>query len=486
MDGDWQQYVSHSHFGHFGRERAGRPLDRVAADTRANKHGPTTPAPTSTGPASTGPTSTGPAITTSAPATPPSTATPSVTPSATTGSPTATGTASPSASPTDTPSSAALFTLGWYPADSASFDAGIIDALPVKPQVVNYYSGWDEPFNASFAQAAYADGIQTFVEMEPWNCYSCDGDSVPAMTDIAAGGYDGYLTGFGQAIKAFGHPVLVTFAHEMNGGWYPWGYYGSEGTTPEQWIAAWDHVVTVVNAQAPGLVTWVWAANVELGATSVAQYWPGAQYVGEVGLDGYLSSDSDTYQSEFGQTVTDVRALTDRPIWITETGVNQDDSAGQRLADLAAAVKQAGLTGMLYFDQGPAALSTEEEQLLAGVIGPWVTSSPIPPVLCRRPRCSRRRPRPRRRRPPRQRPPVADDSIPVPVPRRVIGAADRRGRTAAPGRAPPRVHGGVGQSPASVLISQEPQPARGPATVPPAGGGGGGEGERTVSSPGAD
>jgi hypothetical protein len=247
--------------------------------------------------------------------------------------------------------------------------------------VVNYYSGWDEPFNASFAQGAYADGIETFVEMEPWNCYSCDGDSVPAMTDIAAGGYDGYLTGFGQAIKAFGHPVLVTFAHEMNGGWYPWGYDGSEGTTPEQWIAAWDHVVTVVNGQAPGLVTWVWAANVELGATSVAQYWPGAQYVGEVGLDGYLSSDSDTYQSEFGQTVTDVRALTDRPIWITETGVNQDDSAGQRLADLAAAVKQAGLTGMLYFDQGPAALSTEEEQLLAGVIGPWMTSSPIPPVL---------------------------------------------------------------------------------------------------------
>ncbi len=247
--------------------------------------------------------------------------------------------------------------------------------------MVNYYSGWDEPFNASFAQAAYADGIQTFVEMEPWNCYSCDGGSVPAMTDIAAGSYDDYLTGFGQAIKAFGHPVLVTFAHEMNGGWYPWGYDGNEGTTPQQWIAAWDHVVTVVNAQAPGLVTWVWAANVELGATSVAQYWPGAQYVGEVGLDGYLSGDSDTYQSEFGQTVTDVRALTDRPIWITETGVNQDDSAGQRLADLAAAVKQGGLTGMLYFDQGPAALSTEEEQVLAGVIGPWVTSSPVPPVL---------------------------------------------------------------------------------------------------------
>jgi hypothetical protein len=244
---------------------------------------------------------------------------------------------------------------------------------------VNYYSGWDEPFNASFAEDAYADGIQTFVEMEPWNCGDCPGGSVPEMTDIAAGGYDGYLASFGQAIKAFGHPVLVTFAHEMNGGWYPWGYDGSEGTTPEQWIAAWDHVVTVVNAQAPGLVTWIWAPNVELGATSIAQYWPGAQYVGEVGLDGYLSDDNATYQSEFGQTVADVRAITGLPIWITETGVNQDESAGDRLAALATAVQQAGLTGMLYFDQGAAVLTQQDEQTLADVIGPWMTFSPTPP-----------------------------------------------------------------------------------------------------------
>src|ERR1700733_6295560 len=142
--------------------------------------GPLTGSPPTPVPTSTGPTTPAPTIPTSAPATTSSTAAPPATPSATTVGPTATGTASPSASPTDTPSSAALFTLGWYPADSASFDAGVIDAPPVKPQVVNYYSGWDEPFNASFAQGAYADGIETFVEMEPWNCYSCDGDSVPA------------------------------------------------------------------------------------------------------------------------------------------------------------------------------------------------------------------------------------------------------------------------------------------------------------------
>jgi len=234
---------------------------------------------------------------------------------------------------------------------------------------VNYYSGWEEPFNASLAESAYADGIETFVEMEPWNCGDkCQGKSVPAMTDIAAGVYDSYLISFGQAIGAFGQPVLVTFAHEMNGDWYPWGYGGSEHTTPAQWIAAWDHVVTVIDAQAPGLVTWVWAPNVEKFAVSVAQYWPGAQYVGAVGLDGYLADDGATYQSEFDQTVADVRALTGLPIWISETGVNQDATTAARLAALADAAEDSGLTGLLYFDKGSATLTTAQEQTLAAVM----------------------------------------------------------------------------------------------------------------------
>lgn len=267
------------------------------------------------------------------------------------------------------PSLASGFAFGWYPAQSATFDASAINALPVKPQVVNYYSGWVEPFNTSLAQGAYADGIETFVEMEPWNCGdNCQGTSVPAMTDIAAGRYDSYLISFGQAIRAFGHPVLATFAHEMNGNWYPWGDGGSEHTTPAQWIAAWDHVVTVINAQAPGLVSWVWAPNVEEVAASVAQYWPGARYVGVVGLDGYLADDSATYQSVFGQTVADVRTLTSLPIWISETGANQDATTAPRLAALTDAAEQSGLTGMLYFDKGSSALTTAEEQALATVI----------------------------------------------------------------------------------------------------------------------
>jgi hypothetical protein len=244
-----------------------------------------------------------------------------------------------------------------------------MNALPVKPQIVSYYSGWEERFNTDFAKAAYAEGVETFVEMEPWNCGDCPDGPVPAMTDIAAGKYDGYLARFGHAIQTFGHPVLVTFAHEMNGQWYPWGYDGPEGTTPAQWIAAWDHVVTVINGQAPGLVTWVWAPNVEQGAVSVAKYWPGGQYVDAVGLDGYLWDDAATYQSEFARTVADVRALTNFPIWIAETGVSRDSATGCRLAAFAGAVNTAGLAGFLYFDQAPTRLTKGEERSLAKAIG---------------------------------------------------------------------------------------------------------------------
>jgi hypothetical protein len=270
--------------------------------------------------------------------------------------------------PPGTPPPAAPFTLGWYAASSASFNASQVTALPRKPQVVNYYSGWGERFRTGFAQAAANDGVQAFVEMEPWNCGQCTG-GLPSMTGIAAGAYDGYLTSFGQEIRAFGHPVLVTFAHEMNARWYPWGAGGREHTTAAQWVAAWDHVVTVVGSAAPGLIRWVWTPNVEAGAGPIAPYWPGARYVDLVGIDGYLSTGHDTYQSMFGQTVADVRALTTAPIWIAETGVVAGGSRAARLAAYVAALRASGITGFLYFNKGSWALSAAEEQSLATAIG---------------------------------------------------------------------------------------------------------------------
>src|SRR5262249_24830856 len=83
----------------------------------------------------------------------------------------------PAAPPTSAPaggghsrSGSAPFTFGFWPHDNLTFDAPVINALGAKPAIVNYYSAWRDPFKTRFAQDARADGITTFVELEPWNC----------------------------------------------------------------------------------------------------------------------------------------------------------------------------------------------------------------------------------------------------------------------------------------------------------------------------
>ena len=100
----------------------------------------------------------------------------------------------------------------------------------------------------------------------------------PYIADVIAGNCDTYLTDFADAAAAFGHPVLMTFDHEMNGSWYPWDATDggtSTGVTPAQWIAAWNHVTSLISAIAPN-VAWVWAPNIERGGFAVSAFWPGS------------------------------------------------------------------------------------------------------------------------------------------------------------------------------------------------------------------
>lgn len=57
-----------------------------------------------------------------------------------------------------------------------------------------------------------------------------------------------------RAINDEGVPVIVRFAHEMNGSWYAWGQQ------PEQYIEVFRRVATAVHTQAPGTAM-MWAPN---------------------------------------------------------------------------------------------------------------------------------------------------------------------------------------------------------------------------------
>jgi hypothetical protein len=237
-------------------------------------------------------------------------------------------------------------------------------SFPVTPAYAIQYYGWYEPFQTADAQAAWNAGTETFVELQ--TCGNpCNASTSVPITNVISGTYDSYLVKFADAVAAFGHPVLLTFDHEMNGAWYPWG---DTTITPAQWIAAWQHVTSIISSIAPNAV-WVWAPNIEQGAAPVGSYWPGNGYVDPhvdaVGLDGYFQNSGSTWANTFSQSVRDVMAASGAvyPFVVAETGVPSTDSNGvSQIDNLVAGARSVGAAALMYFDSGAKWSLTPAEQ----------------------------------------------------------------------------------------------------------------------------
>lgn len=211
----------------------------------------------------------------------------------------------------------------------------------ISPQLVVYYSGWFEPFKDSFARAVAEHGAIPLVQINP------AGVSVAA---IAHGRYDGYLSSYAEAVRAYHRPVILGFGHEMNGNWYPWGY---RHLSPAEFVAAWRHIVTLFRTLQTRNVTWLWTINVMHQGRSIARpdpWWPGKSYVTWVGLDGYYYKPSWKFAPLFGPTIAAVRQLTDAPILIAETSAAPATNQPAKIADLFAGVRLYGLLGFIWFD----------------------------------------------------------------------------------------------------------------------------------------
>ena len=242
------------------------------------------------------------------------------------------------------------------------------------PNIVNTYLLWGNSFPTSFAGQARSVGATPFVEIEPWLGVT-DGDPgdcryashFPAMTTIGANGsaISGYLAAFGSAIAAFGHPVIVTFAHEFNvAGGYPWAQGDCEGTTPAQWIKAWDTVRSDIDATAGGLAHFMWDPGADTGGTTIdpTPYWPGASHVDMVGVDGFPNTQwgpqFGTFSGEFGPVFHEIHALTKLPIFVAETDLAPMGSSGYESLP--------GFISDLCSNGGDGVLQFQETQTLSG------------------------------------------------------------------------------------------------------------------------
>jgi Glycosyl hydrolase family 26 len=216
---------------------------------------------------------------------------------------------------------------------------GFAHAAGRRPNLVGYFSGWAQPFAASYAKAIRGHGVIPFVQIDPTFA------SVPA---IAAGAYDSYLRLYADSVRNFGHAVVIGFGHEMNAPWYSWGYGHVPAPT---FVAAWRHIVTLFRGQGAENVTWLWTINADRAGTGpVASWWPGARYVTWVGIDGFYFRPSDRFATVFGRTIDQVRAFTRKPVLLSETAVGPAAGQFTKIGDLFHGIRQYKTLGLVWFD----------------------------------------------------------------------------------------------------------------------------------------
>ncbi|MET1089384.1 MAG: glycosyl hydrolase, partial [Arthrobacter sp.] len=102
-------------------------------------------------------------------------------------------------------------------------------------------------------------------------------DGLASVTPQAAAGLATDLSKF----NADGVPVIVRFAHEMNGAWYPWSQQ------PELYIESFRTVAHAIHTRAPGSAT-MWAPNYGGGYP-----FAGGQYEAKPGSPEFTLLDTD-------------------------------------------------------------------------------------------------------------------------------------------------------------------------------------------------
>jgi hypothetical protein len=230
--------------------------------------------------------------------------------------------------------------------------------------LAEFYVRFGRPFPRQEALEAAAGGAVPVIQINP---------RTVSLTAIADGQWDTYLHAYAAAAARFGCRVVLSFGHEMNGTWYPWG---CRHVPAQTFISAWRHIVGIVHGPE---ITWMWTTNVSVPGAhcSLASHWPGARYVDWVGVDGYLRTSAATFTNTFAGSLRTISQLAGgKPVLLAETGASPGPAQARNIAAIYAGAIRARVRGVIYFDttgkladyqpqQNPAALAAFQHGLAA-------------------------------------------------------------------------------------------------------------------------
>jgi hypothetical protein len=202
---------------------------------------------------------------------------------------------------------------------------GLREELGRQPAILISYKNWTQaPFVYSQLDDIWETGAVPMITWEPWD----DSGQGISLESIAGGAYDGYLENAARAAAGWGKPLMVRFAHEMNGSWYPWGMQ------PGAFRAAWRHIGRVFAAAGAANVRWVWTPYVNIdGRVPFRRYYPGNRWVDWAGLDGINWGGSFRWRSPagvFDRSYQELLSFTSKPLVFAEVGSGESGGSKAR------------------------------------------------------------------------------------------------------------------------------------------------------------
>jgi hypothetical protein len=234
--------------------------------------------------------------------------------------------------------------------------------------LLHFYAAWgDKPeqqFPERMVRAIHDLGSVPVITWEPWLVdfgARLHPDLPPAaerdkhgLAAVAAGDYDVYIDRWAADAAAFGQPILLRFAHEMNDPYrYPWGPQNNE---PAEFIAAWRHVVQRFRDAGADNVLWIWSPHIAY--EGYWQFYPGNDAVDWIAT-GVLNYGNVAYWSRwwsfgeiFEKKYAELNAV-GKPIMIAEFGtlaIGGDAAAWYRDALTDLPTRLPNVHALLFFN----------------------------------------------------------------------------------------------------------------------------------------
>ncbi len=213
--------------------------------------------------------------------------------------------------------------------------------------IVHWFTNWENPYFPELVEMASQGGRRPLISWQP---------NRQSMADIAEGVYDEYVREWARGAATAPGLVYVRPFPEMNGNWTNW--HGNTDT----FRIAWRRVVDLFAEEGADNVRWVFSPNVtdepRTEENRMEHYYPGADYVDVLALDGYNWGDTRPhigwrpFADVFAEGYERITLLGEQPVWIAEMA--SSDEGGDKAAwveDMFATPGFDRIEALVWFDE---------------------------------------------------------------------------------------------------------------------------------------